>query len=126
MVSPRAKIAIVPALALACVAVISLSAARVSPNTSEAGQPDFPQSTVMRGLAHWDSTWYANVARDGYWYRPGEQSPVAFFPGYPLAIRAVMGLGVNRWLGAAGLTFLCGIFGVLLFSRWAGTVTDPH
>jgi hypothetical protein len=37
--------------------------------------------------AKWDSQWYVQIARDGYWYQPLAQSNVAFFPLYPLTVR---------------------------------------
>lgn len=43
-------------------------------------------------LARWDSGWYVGIARDGYAYVPGGRSNLAFFPAYPLAMRAVGGL----------------------------------
>lgn len=33
--------------------------------------------------ARWDAVWYLRIARDGYFYTPGQQSSVAFFPAYP-------------------------------------------
>lgn len=83
---------------------------------------DLPQLATVQALAQWDGEWYANIARDGYWYSPGHQSPVAFFPAYPLAIRGAMELGVNRWLGGILLSLLSGVLAVVLFSRWARTV----
>src|SRR5688572_22754264 len=58
---------------------------------------DVPQLSLVGALGQWDGGWYLSIARAGYWYRPGEQSPVAFFPAYPLAIRAVSqtGLGLS-------------------------------
>ena len=40
--------------------------------------------------ARWDAGWYVGVAFDGYYYEPspGQQYNVAFFPAYPLLIRA--------------------------------------
>ncbi|HZQ81673.1 MAG TPA: hypothetical protein VFB25_06830 [Gaiellaceae bacterium] len=39
-------------------------------------------------LASWDGVWYGRVAQHGYLFVPGRQSDVAFFPGYPLLLRA--------------------------------------
>lgn len=46
-----------------------------------------PTSTFVSFWAKWDSQWYVQIARDGYWYQPLQQSNVAFFPLYPLAVR---------------------------------------
>ena len=55
----------------------------------------------LAGWIRWDSGWYGMIASRGYWYLPGRQSPVAFFPGYPTAMRA------GGWL--VGNVFLAGI-----------------
>ncbi|MCS7056273.1 MAG: hypothetical protein NZM18_08915 [Thermoflexales bacterium] len=46
-----------------------------------------PNSTFLSLWAKWDSQWYVQIARDGYWFQPLRQSNVAFFPLYPLAMR---------------------------------------
>jgi hypothetical protein len=46
-----------------------------------------PHSAFVSYWAKWDSQWYVQIARDGYWYQPLQQSNVAFFPLYPLAVR---------------------------------------
>jgi hypothetical protein len=38
---------------------------------------------------YWDSRWYLSIAESGYFYNPGKQSNVAFFPLYPMAVKAV-------------------------------------
>ena len=43
-------------------------------------------------LSRWDAGWYVEIARDGYRYEPGSPSNVAFFPLYPLLIRAIHAL----------------------------------
>jgi hypothetical protein len=37
----------------------------------------------------WDGGWYFTIASAGYHYTPGVQSPIAFFPLYPLLVRTV-------------------------------------
>lgn len=46
-----------------------------------------PNSTFLSLWAKWDSQWYVQIARNGYWFQPLRQSNVAFFPLYPLAMR---------------------------------------
>lgn len=38
--------------------------------------------------ARWDSGWYHSVAKNGYAFLPGQQSNTAFFPAYPMLMRA--------------------------------------
>lgn len=50
-------------------------------------------------LARWDTGWYLGIAEEGYnyWGNTNHQTNVAFFPAYPLTIRAVAGLMGARW-----------------------------
>jgi hypothetical protein len=40
-------------------------------------------------FAAWDSGWYWDIARNGYYFRPDGESSVAFFPLYPMLVRLV-------------------------------------
>jgi len=46
-------------------------------------------------LSSWDGVWYSRVAQHGYLLVPGRQSDTAFFPLYPLILRAWSALGVS-------------------------------
>jgi hypothetical protein len=81
---------------------------------------------LSMGWVGWDSGWYKQIAEQGYWYTPGTQSPVAFFPLYPLAIRAVMGLGASVYGAGILVTLLCGPLSVVLFTAWARTRVDER
>ncbi len=109
---------------LAAIVAASLTCVAIGASATDEGSlaADLPRGELARGLTHWDASWYVDIARDGYWYRPGEQSPVVYFPGYPLAIRTLVAVGVNRWVAGIILTLLCGLLAVLLFRRWAGLV----
>lgn len=49
----------------------------------------FEQSRLAETFAAWDSGWYFDIAQRGYYYSLDGQSSVAFFPLYPMAIRAL-------------------------------------
>ncbi|MFY1829064.1 mannosyltransferase family protein [Myxococcus fulvus] len=90
-----------------------------------------PQNPVVRldeyvtmGWVAWDSSWYMRIAQDGYQYTPGEQSSVAFFPLYPLLIRAVETLGPNVYQAGVLITLLCGPLALVMFTRWARLLAD--
>jgi hypothetical protein len=100
-----------------CLLAVSLGALRVPPDPAN----DIPDQ--LEGYARWDGGWYGSIVRDGYWYKPGKQSPVAFFPGYPMLVRAVSAVGLNRWVAATLVTLVCGIAAVLIFSRWSKLVS---
>lgn len=110
--------------ALACVAAATVGQMLVSPPPVAGGPADLPALAAVRALAQWDAGWYANIADNGYGasFDPGQQSPVAFFPLYPLLIRAVSSLGVNKWVAGTALSFAFGVLAVWLFSRWARAV----
>lgn len=81
--------------------------------------PSFPGSSVLGGWFRFDGGWYELIARDGYFYAgDGRQSPVAFFPGYPLAIRAVATVVRNEVLAGMLVTFASGLGAVVLLYRW--------
>lgn len=86
--------------------------------------PDFPRMLWTRAWIHWDASWYAGIVRDGYWYRPGEQSPVAFFPTYPSAVALLHTIGINRFVAGILVTALAGCGGLLVFNRWAKHLSD--
>lgn len=96
---------LVTRLALLLVARLGFSLAPLSvafPSAWEIG-PDGNKHTVaghvlatthpyLNMLSRWDATWYIEIARSGYHYQPGTPSNAAFFPLYPLLIRAAHAL----------------------------------
>jgi hypothetical protein len=50
---------------------------------------------VLGLLSSWDGRWYRIVASDGYLLVPGRQSDPAFFPLYPVLLRAVHAFGLG-------------------------------
>lgn len=86
----------------------------------------YPGSGVFGGWFRYDGRWYDIVATQGYSFAgPATQSPVAFFPAYPLVmwvLHGVTGLSV-RLLGTL-VTLACGAGSVVLFRRWCGDRTD--
>ena len=51
-------------------------------------KPAYSNFTVP-GLARWDSGWYVSIVKENYVFRLGENSNTAFFPLYPVLIKAV-------------------------------------
>ena len=70
----------------------------------------------------WDAGWYEQIAARGYTFSPTEQSAAAYFPFYPLLIRALMATGVPVFLAGILVTWAAGITGAILFSRWVARV----
>lgn len=114
------------AAAVACTAAAVATARHKFPHGSGQAAVELPGLHLIQAWVRWDAGWYAQIAQDGYWYHPGEQSPVAFFPVYPLAVRGLMALGVNRYVGGVVLSWLFGFIGILVFARWARRLTDER
>ena len=49
----------------------------------------FHASKFLEIFTAWDSGWYFDIARRGYYWNADSQSSIAFFPLYPLLIRAI-------------------------------------
>ncbi|WNG49345.1 hypothetical protein F0U60_38415 [Archangium minus] len=109
---------VILAAVLVCAAAAGAGAWRFHHKNPQAPVVRLDEYVVM-GWVGWDSSWYMRIARDGYQYVPGEQSSVAFFPLYPLAIRAVEQLGPDVYQAGVLVTLLCGPLALLLFARWA-------
>jgi len=78
----------------------------------------------------WDTTWFVDIAQHGY-FRPGFENAQyqccthAFFPGEPLALRA-MHLLVPHWIPAGLLlSAVAGAFGVVALARMAYAESPP-
>ncbi len=67
----------------------------------------------------WDAGWYQAISTTGYDFSPIQQSAVAFFPLYPLLMRAVSWFGVNSFVSGILLTAAAGVVAAILFNRWA-------
>ena len=77
-----------------------------------------------------DSGWYYGIAESGYSYTPGLQSPIAFFPTYPMTVRGVGWLIGDDQVAGSLIALLCGAATAVLFAQWvwrrlprAGAVT---
>src|ERR671921_209257 len=58
----------------------------------------------------WDGWWYVGIAKRGYWFfRPDRQSPVAFFPVYPMAMRYLGRVVGGPLMAGFLLTVACGL-----------------
>jgi hypothetical protein len=86
----------------------------------------FPGQGFWGGWVRYDGGWYWYIAEVGYSYVPDQQSSVAFFPGYPLAIRGVGRLIDNVPLGGILTTIACGAAALTLFWRWAARLLGPE
>ena len=106
-------------LAVGCVAVLS--------PTGKVATADHGNDRVVLLPAKWDASWYLGIAAGGYRWKPERRnSRLAFFPAYPMSLRAVaqtLHLPVREapWLWAGvGLSTL--FFGLAL--GFIGRITN--
>lgn len=72
-----------------------------------------PSNIFLDVWARWDSGFYLRIAESGYWFTPGQQSSVAFFPVYPLLINLLAPL-VGSTLAAGVLVSNLCLLGALI------------
>jgi len=80
-----------------------------------------PGYHVLGAWSWWDGAWYVGIAEHGYTFTFGRrrQSATAFFPAYPLGIRALTAVTRNPVVAGFILSLACGIGACLLFYAWA-------
>jgi hypothetical protein len=66
-------------------------------------------------LDSWDGSWYRMVARGGYLLVPGRHSDPAFFPLYPIMLRALHAAGIGWGVAGPLLSNLALLAGLALF-----------
>ena len=74
------------------------------------------KSPFLSMWAKWDSQYYIDIATNGYWFRPNQQSNVAFFPLYPILVKVSAGLfGDNLILTGFMVSNLAFFVGLIFF-----------
>lgn len=95
-------------LSMACLIAFSASRLDLKPDTSynwtteKTINHDFSLSRIV---SLWDGAWYMNLARDGYIFKPGTHSNVAFLPLYPLLLATLKLLFGNFYVPALLINF---------------------
>ena len=90
----------------------------------------FRQSKFLEIFAAWDSGWYFDIARRGYYWSADGQSSIAFFPLYPMLIR--LGAwpfgGTERalWLSAIGVSSVAYLLALIALHRFTARVFDDR
>src|SRR5262245_36669103 len=86
----------------------------------------FRGTQLLEGWFRWDGNWYQLIVQDGYFYDPAKQSSVAFFPAYPLTVKAVNAVIGDIILTAILVSLVCGLGATVLVYRWAARRTSPE
>ena len=81
----------------------------------------FESARFAETFAAWDSGWYFDIAQRGYYWHDAGQSSLAFFPLYPLLMRALawpFGGGERAlWISGIALAYLCLLVGLTVLHR---------
>jgi hypothetical protein len=118
-----------PLLAFAALVVFVWADARLSMDliSFHAGVQDFHVPWVLDTYVRYDSGWYHSIATKGYFYAgPDQQSSVAFFPAYPLAMRVGAVAVRDEVVSGVLVSLACGTAIAVLFHRWARPVVGER
>ncbi|HEX3620968.1 MAG TPA: hypothetical protein VHT97_01495 [Acidimicrobiales bacterium] len=80
--------------------------------------PPFTGHTWLKGWAQWDSGWYYQIATHGYSWVRGQQSSIAFFPAYPVVVRAMSAVAGGAYVDGILLTLVAGAGVAALLMTW--------
>lgn len=106
-------------------AVAWASMAHLGQSATYPGERYFPHQPWFAGWARWDAGWYKEIADHGYSLVPGRQSSVAFFPAYPVAIRALGVLVGGPLVAGILLTLGAGLAVATAFWAWCKERLSP-
>lgn len=105
--------------------VVSAVASIWLPDPGNQVIPPFRGWRWLQGWAQWDSGWYFAIATGGYGYVPGRQSTIAFFPTYPMSMRAVATMGLNAYVAGIVVTVAAGAAATRLYWGWLSARLTP-
>lgn len=113
------------ALAVAFIANVLLLRERAKPVTFL-----LPWQRLAETLTIFDAAWYVDIARRGYFFDPGTQSSVAFFPLYPLLIRVVAtlfgGSETALWAAAVAISWAAFFAALVALHRLTERITESR
>lgn len=124
---PRAwqAVALGAGIALVLFAVAGFSLANLPFDPDQSRTNLFPGRPWLEAWIQWDAGWYKEIARNGYWFADGRQSPVAFFPAYGLLMRAGDRLLGNDFLAGILITLTAGLAVAGLYATWLRDRLSP-
>src|SRR3954454_12288602 len=80
-------------------------------------------NALVAPLARWDSVWYLAIANDGY--PPGDPGRAAFFPLYPLLVRAARAFVGSPIVAGVAVSLACFAGAGVLLHRLAALELGP-
>jgi hypothetical protein len=111
-----------PLLAFAITRLIALvggyiSAAFIPEDTSIQVWHGAPGSPFFDMWGRWDSAWYLQITNGGYFFTPGKQSAVAFFPLYPLLMSLLKPFTNSALLAGWLISNVCFLLALILLYK---------
>ena len=73
----------------------------------------------------WDAWWYLSVVERGYWFDPDGKSNVAFFPLFPLLVRALDAVVGNQVVSGLLVANAAALGAVIAFWAWVREAAGP-
>lgn len=73
----------------------------------------------------WDAWWYLSVVERGYWFDPDGKSNVAFFPLFPLLVRALDAVVGNQVVAGLLVANAAALAAVIAFWAWVREAAGP-
>jgi hypothetical protein len=112
---------------------LSLAAGEIPQGPGAAGMPMLDGPHWAMAWLRWDSGWYVRIIREGFSYSaclsptdPCGQASIAFFPGYPMAARALTWVGFSVPMASFLVTHLALIVALWGLHRLAGKFLAPE
>lgn len=102
----------------AVVTVLLSTVVGLASRTLRRSEPILQGPAWLDGWYQFDAGWYHGIATTGYDYVPGQQSAIAFFPTYPLAVRGLGGLLDDYQVAGSLIGVAAGAASVLMVGRW--------
>jgi Gpi18-like mannosyltransferase len=115
----RVRVGRLYAIVAVALTIVVAAAPWLWPTGDAPRRPRMVGDWLLGNWLWWDGGWYVHIAQHGYSYHPHQQSSVAFFPGYPMTVRALGAIlpgGIH--VAAVAVTVLCGLATFKLFGRW--------
>lgn len=106
--------------------IVAASAIRIVPAGVQPGTEQYLRSLSVGAWIRWDAWWYVSVAERGYWFDPDGKSSVAFFPLFPLLIRAVAAVSGNPVVAGLVLANLAAAGAVVALWWWVRQEAGPE
>lgn len=110
-----------PAACWVTIATVLIAAQHLSARVLRGGYRLWPPGDwnyYLSGWSQFDGPEYLAIAADGYWYTPGVESPIVWFPLYPLLLRATDAVLSEPVLSGVLVASVAGIVAVTLYWRW--------